>query len=125
MSGPSAEASAPGRPRFLALVGLAGLASAVNSSMLSWAQTAPSRPDSSSLRNAKAADTSRVSASQTPSEPSEEARVLARIIGRRYGKHLNAKQLEAVTREIDSRLQGGKRLREVKLANHDEPDFTF
>jgi hypothetical protein len=105
-------------------MGLAGLASAVNSSMVAWAQTAPSRPDSS-RRAASAADTSRASAPQTPSEPSEEARELARILGRRYGKHLNAKQLEAVTREIDGRLQGGKRLREVKLANHDEPDFTF
>jgi hypothetical protein len=43
----------------------------------------------------------------------------------RYGAHLTPEQLEAVTREIDSRVTGGKKLREAKLANSDEPDFTF
>jgi hypothetical protein len=33
--------------------------------------------------------------------------------------------MEAVTRELDNRIQGGKRMRETKLANGDEPDFTF
>jgi hypothetical protein len=30
-----------------------------------------------------------------------------------------------MTREIESRLQGGKRLREARLSNSDEPDVTF
>ena len=47
------------------------------------------------------------------------------IVRRRYGKHLTPEKLEAVTREMDGRVQGGKRLRESKLANGDEPDFTF
>ena len=50
---------------------------------------------------------------------------LAEIVRRRYGKHLTPEQLEAVARELDGRLQGGKRMRETRLANGDEPDFTF
>jgi len=50
---------------------------------------------------------------------------LATIVRRRYGQHLTDKQLEAVTLELENRLQGGKRLRDSKLANADEPDFTF
>jgi hypothetical protein len=60
-----------------------------------------------------------------PPEISEDARSLAEIIRRRYGKHLDNDQLEGVTRELDSRLRGGKAMRDVKLANGDEPDFTF
>ncbi|MGH7729947.1 MAG: hypothetical protein ACRENJ_01705, partial [Candidatus Eiseniibacteriota bacterium] len=60
-----------------------------------------------------------------PAEISEDARSLADIVRRRYGKHLTSDQLEAITRELDGRLQGGKRLRDSKLLNGDEPDFTF
>jgi len=119
MSQSQEQGSAAGRRRFLQLVGMAGLASAIQPG-LSLAQSrtpevpkTPTAPDS--VRTAP----------QQPAAISEEARILAGLIERRYGKHLNPEQLEAVTREIDNRLQGGKRLRESKLANGDEPDVVF
>lgn len=56
---------------------------------------------------------------------SEDAKALAEVIRRRYGQHLTNDQLEAVTRQIDGSIQGGRRLKDVKFANGDEPDFTF
>jgi hypothetical protein len=108
---------ARGRRRFLKLVGFATLTSAVGSSMLAFAQT--SRPTTPAP-----ADTSR-GAAPTPPPISDDARALAAIVERRYGSHLNEKQLEAITREIENRLGGGKALRAVKLANAAEPDVTF
>ena len=112
----------PDRRRFLKTVGLAGLSSALVPNTLAFAQSAtpPSggaaaKPDSSAAPAAPAA----------PPEISEDARALAAILQRRYGKHLTPEQLEAVTRELNGRIQGGTRLRESKLANGDEPDFTF
>jgi hypothetical protein len=64
-------------------------------------------------------------AAAKPPEISEDARALAGIVKRRYGQHLTPEQLEAVTKEVENRLQGGKTLRAAKLANGDEPDFTF
>ena len=118
-----ATRTAAGRRRFLKLVGLAGISSAVSSSMLAWAQTRPATPGAAPTPAAAPADTAR--AATPPPEISDDARALAAILDRRYGKHLKPAQLEAITREIENRLQGGKRLREVKLANRDEPDFTF
>jgi len=126
---------AHGRRRFLKLVGMAGISSAVGSTMASWAagrKQAPgsaigagpapaSRPGSA----AGSAPTDSARATEKPPEISDDARALAAIVQRRYGRHLDAKQLEAVTLEIQNRLDGGKRLRDVKLANHEEPDFTF
>ena len=62
----------------------------------------------------------------TPPPPiTEDAKALAGIIQRRYGQFLTPEQLEAVTRQIDQGLPGGRRLRDVKFANGDEPDVTF
>jgi hypothetical protein len=117
----SQHPSVPDRRHFLKTVGLAGLSSALAPTVMAMAQSvtppgapAPARPDST----AAAAPTA-------PPEISEDARSLAEIVRRRYGKHLTADQLEAVTRELDGRIQGGKRLRESTLKNADEPDFTF
>jgi hypothetical protein len=107
--------NATSRRKFLQRAGLTAVASAVSANMSAWAQgrsASPAPPDTSKAASA-------------PHEISEEARQLANLVERRYGKHLSPTQLEAVTREIDGRLQGGKRLREVHLANHDEPDFVF
>lgn len=110
------------RRRFLVTVGLAGLSSALVPSALALAQSAtparggaPAKPDSAAAPAPPAG----------PAEISEDARSLGEIVRRRYGKHLTPEQLEAVTRDLDGRVQGGKRLRESKLANGDEPDFTF
>jgi hypothetical protein len=66
-------------------------------------------------------------AGATPPLPpiSDDAKALAGVIQRRYGQFLTPEQLDAVTRQIDQGIQGGRRLRDVKFANGDEPDFTF
>jgi len=113
------------RRRFLKLFGLAGLTSMVSSAMLSWAEPrTPRGPAGTAPPPAAPADSARAPGGKPP-EISDDARALAGIIERRYGKHLRPKQLEAVAREIESRLQGGTRLREARLANSDEPDVTF
>jgi hypothetical protein len=107
------------RRRFLKTVGLAGLSSALAPSVVAFAQSAtppagstPAKPDSAA-------------APAGPPEISEDARSLAEIVRRRYGKHLTSEQLEAVARELDGRVRAGKTLREAKLTNGDEPDVTF
>jgi hypothetical protein len=116
----SQQPPAPDRRRFIKTVGLVGLSSALTP--LAFAQTPP--PPGGAMATAKP-DSAAAAAPAGPSEISEEAHSLADIVRRRYGKHLTPDQLEAVTRELDGRVQGGKRLRETKLANGDEPDFTF
>jgi len=109
------------RRRFLQLAGL-GLSTAFGGSAI--AQTAtppPATPPPATTPTAPPA----VAAPEGPPPISEDARALAEIVRRRYGKHLTPDQLEAVTRELDGRVQSGRRLKDVKLANSDEPDFTF
>jgi hypothetical protein len=55
--------------------------------------------------------------------PSEDARALAAMLGRRY--KLTEAQVELVAKDIDGDLQAGKRLRDAKLVNSDEPDMVF
>ncbi len=129
MSSATREAAGSDRRRFLKLVGMAGLTTAVHASLTPWAGAAPAqatRPASpvAPPKSAVSPDSSRAAAA-TPPEISEEARALAGIVQRRYGRHLSPQQLEAVTRELENRVQGGKRLRDAKLANHDEPDVVF
>lgn len=125
MSLASKKDSATSRRRFLQLVGLAGITSAVGSSMIAWAQSGPPgvnvKPKKPSAPKAPADTT----AAAKPPEISEDAKALAAIVERRYGKHLNSEQLEAITTELNNRIQGGALLRAVKLGNSEEPDFTF
>lgn len=117
----SQQPSIPDRRRFLKTVGLAGLSSALAPTVLALAQMPmPIPPGGATPAKADSA-----AAAAAPPEISEDARSLAEIVRRRYGKHLTPEQLEAVTRQLDGVVQGGKRLRETKLANGDEPDFTF
>ena len=108
------------RRRFLQVVGL-GISSALGGA--AFAQTgrtgapAPKTPATPAPAVAAPPD--------GPPPLSEDARGLAEIVRRRYGTHLTSEQLEAVTRELEQRVQGGRRLKDVKLANGDEPDFTF
>lgn len=119
-----AQPPAPGRRRFLKTVGIAGLTTTIAAPILGLAQTpAPpgaAKPDTTSARRDSAA-----AAPAGPAEISEDARTLAEIVRRRYGKHLTPDQLEAIARDLDGRLRGGKALREAKLTNADEPDVTF
>jgi len=113
------------RRRFLKLVGMAGLTSTLAGAPLALAQ--PTRSPGSKVAKPVPVPEPVAPAPRDdkPPEISEDAKTLAGIIERRYGKHLNTKQLEAVTRELNDRVQAGQRLRAVKFGNHDEPDFTF
>jgi hypothetical protein len=55
----------------------------------------------------------------------EDARARAAIIERRYGRHLSPEQLASIANDCEGDLKALTRMREVKLGNGDEPDFTF
>lgn len=63
-------------------------------------------------------------ATPPPAPPSDDARALAAILERRHPA-LDSVKLTGITKELDQRLDGGKRLRAVKLPNSAEPDSTF
>lgn len=110
--------AAVGRREFLKLVGAAGIAGTLPGAVSALAQApAPAAPA------AALADTTARAAA--PSGPSEDALALAGILRRRFPDRLNDEQWAKVTRDLDSRLGSGRRLRELKLANGVEPDFTF
>jgi len=107
---------------FLKTVGLAGFSSALVARALSGAQVpAPATPPVPAMTPAPP-DTAKAAA---PPEVGEDARALAGIIERRWGRHLSKEQLESIARDFDGDLKALKRMREVKLGNGDEPDFTF
>ena len=110
-----------GRRRFLQTVGLAALGGTIAPMALAQsARTKASKP----AKPAPAPAPAPVTAPDAP-PISDEAKALAGIVHLRYGAHLGADQLSAVTRELENRVQSGKRLRAVALANSDEPDTTF
>ncbi|MBI1797829.1 MAG: hypothetical protein HYR74_12360 [Candidatus Eisenbacteria bacterium] len=114
---------APGRRRFIKTVGMAGISTAIVSPILALAQT-PATPRAGTPAATPAKPDS-AAAPAPPPEISEDARSLAEIVRRRYGKHLTPDQIEGIARELNGRLAGGKALRESKLTNSDEPDVTF
>jgi hypothetical protein len=62
----------------------------------------------------------------TPPKPAPSAAdALAEVAQLRYGKHLSEEQLKEVRRGIERGLRSAERLRQVKLANSDEPAFVF
>jgi len=112
------------RRRFLKTLGIAGITTALGPAARSLAQTAPAGPaiyppGVPPPKGAKPA------AGNQPEAPSEDARALAAIIRRRYGKSLNTEQIASITRDFDGDLQAGKRLHDFKLTNGDEPDVNF
>ena len=110
------------RREFLKTVGRAGISSALVVPALSGAAApAPAVPSVPAASPAPA-DTAKAAA---PPGVGEDARALAGIIERRCGGHLSKEQLESIARDFDGDLKALKRLREVKLGNGDEPDFTF
>ena len=113
------------RRRFLQVIGL-GLSSALGTPVIALAQGAGGAPPPPPPATTAAPPaTTTPATSNEPPALSEDARDLAEIVRRRYGKHLTPEQLEAVTRELDQRVQGGRRLKDARLVNSDEPDFTF
>jgi hypothetical protein len=106
-------------------VGLAGISSALAPSVVALAQSVTPAGGAPPPAKPEIAKPDSSAAAAKPPEISEDARDLARIVQRRYGQHLTPDQLEAIARELNGRIQAGKRLRAAKLANGDEPDFTF
>ena len=109
------------RRRFLKLLALVGLSAAVDAPAALAQAARPSRSRATPPPTAAKPD----SAAAPPAGPSEDAKALAAIVERRYGKHLTAAQLAKVTEELDGRIQAGRRLRDVRLANAEEPDTVF
>jgi hypothetical protein len=108
------------RRRFLKAMGIAGIGSTLVPQAMALAQTAtsaappaatPAKPDTA--------------AAAKPPELSEDAKALASVIQRRYGQHLTPEQIHSITSDFDGDIRAAKRLHDVKLANGDEPDFTF
>jgi hypothetical protein len=120
MNGPTAPEDL-GRRRFIATVGLAGLASSLGVGGV-LAQTPAPAPAATPAAPAPATTPA---APTAPAGPSEDAYALAGIVRRRYGQHLKSGDLDEIAEELDYRIQNGKRLRGVKLANADEPDSIF
>jgi hypothetical protein len=113
-----------GRRRFVQLLGWASVIAAAPGGP-ALAQVAGKSRGKSSLPLAKPGPAPPDTGGVKPPEISEEARALAEVVRRRYGDHLSAEDLAGITRDLDGDLQAMKRLREVKLANADEPDVTF
>jgi hypothetical protein len=110
------------RRRFLKTVGMAGITSALVAPVLAGAQVPAPAPAPGPAVVPAPGDTAKPAA---PPEIGEDARALAGVIERRYGQHLSKAQLESIARDFDGDLKALKRMREVKLGNGDEPDFTF
>jgi hypothetical protein len=64
----------------------------------------------------------------TPAPPEHtggEARLLTEVLRARYPDRFSEAQWGSIVGDFEGDLATGKRLRAVKLANGDEPDFTF
>jgi hypothetical protein len=109
------------RRRFLKVAGAASLSAAIVPSLAQLARGATASRDSTA---AKAPPPTTPPANE-PSEFADDVRAMKDVIRRRYGKHLDAKQIDAIGEEMDGRMKGGKTMRAVKLANFEEPDATF
>ena len=58
-------------------------------------------------------------------ERSGEAEALFKLVQARYGDRLNASELEEVRKGVDAIVEAVESMRSAKLANGDEPGFTF
>ena len=112
------------RRRFLKIAGAAGLSAAIVPSLapLGHAAAAPSTAPPGTTPPPPAAN---ATPPKEPSEFKDDVQAVTTVIRRRYGKHLDAKQLDAIAEELDGRMQGGKAMRAVKLGNGEEPDSVF
>ena len=60
-----------------------------------------------------------------PEHTGSEARLLTEVLRERYPDRFSEAQWGSVVTDFDGDLGSGRRLRAVKLANGDEPDFSF
>jgi hypothetical protein len=106
------------RRRFLMLMGLAGASSA-----LARAGFAAAPADSTSSTPPASTPAPAAGAAQS-TEPSEEARLLAEALRKRFPS-LSDEEVRTIAGDIDDRLEAGRALRKLALGNADEPDFRF
>jgi hypothetical protein len=106
------------RRRFLKLLALVGMSSAVAGTPLPAADAAPGVP-------AAAPPPADSAAAGGTRAPSEDARALAGVLIRRYPDAFDDSQIGEISGDLDDALDLSRRLRAVKLGNHEEPDFTF
>jgi hypothetical protein len=57
--------------------------------------------------------------------PGKLAKALVQAIRAQYGSRLSTRDLDTITRQIQSGLDRVEQLRKVRLLNGDEPDFVF
>jgi hypothetical protein len=60
-----------------------------------------------------------------PEHSGSEARHLTEVLRARYPDRFSEAQWGSIVTDFDGDLASGRRLRAVKLANGDEPDFSF
>lgn len=113
----------PGRRRFVQLMGWAGMATIARGGPALAQAAARSRTSGRPETPTSAPPAADTSAAAKP--PSAEAKALAEAMRQRYPDRLTSEELATVTRDLDNDLQGIRRMRDVKLANADEPDVTF
>ena len=123
----SRDRSKPSRREFLRLAAAAGLAGTLPGATTALAQVSaapkPAQPPTPAVAPTPAMSPA---APAAPEPPSEAAKALTAILQQRLGKErLTDEQWESVTRDFDGDFAAGKRLAGVKLANGDEPDFSF
>jgi hypothetical protein len=115
----------PGRRRVVQLMGWASMATFAHGGPGLAQAAARSRTAGKPEKPKPATLPAQVDTTAAGKGPSEEAKALAEAFRRRYPDRLNAEELKSVTNDLDGDLQGIQRLREMKLANSDEPDVTF
>ena len=58
-------------------------------------------------------------------ENNGEVEALFKLVQTRYGDRLSSIELEEVRKGVSAMVEAVESMRSVKLANSDEPDFTF
>lgn len=120
----SLESAVPGRRRFLKVVGLAGLSSTLVAPLALAQSGDPSGAKKPAKPQAAPVPPPAPPAAEPP-EISDEGRALAAVVRQRYGQHLSAEQMTEIEKELTWRMRAGTALRQFKLGNGEEPDFTF
>lgn len=74
---------------------------------------------------ALAAAVAPLATAQTPPRPSALGDALTNVIVASYGQHLAPQELERISRDMQEYAPSIEGFRKFRLANADEPDFTF
>ena len=111
------------RRAFLKLATAAAAATAVPAAALAQVPATP--PATPPAAPAATPPATPPAAPAAPEHSGSEARLLTEVLRERYPDRFTEAQWTSIVGDFDGDLGAGKRLRAVKLANADEPDFTF